>query len=81
MIKVVSTSLILIALFGSVPQLRSQDAATIANASASEEAVRREARKIQLRQALSEAQALQALGDLAGASKVYEEAWDHVQSI
>jgi tetratricopeptide (TPR) repeat protein len=81
MIKVVSTSLILIALFGTAPRIWSQDAAAVAERVASEEAVRREARKIQLRTILSEAQALQAQDDLGSASKAYEEAWDHVQNI
>jgi tetratricopeptide (TPR) repeat protein len=81
MIKVVSTSLILIALFGTAPRSWSQDAAAVADRVASEEAVRREARKIQLRTVLSEAQALQAQDDLGSAAKAYEEAWDHVQNI
>jgi tetratricopeptide (TPR) repeat protein len=81
MIKVVSTSLILIALSGTVPQTWSQNAAAVAERAAGEEAVRRQARTIQLRTTLSEAQALQAQGDLVAASKRYEEAWDHVQSI
>ena len=81
MIKVVSTSLILIALFGTSPQSRAQDAAAAAGSVASEEALRREVRKIQLRTVLAEAQALQAQGNLISASKAYEEAWDHVQNI
>ncbi|HTG43784.1 MAG TPA: hypothetical protein VK633_04565 [Verrucomicrobiae bacterium] len=81
MIKVVSTSLILIALFGTSPRIHSQDAAAVANRAASEEAVRRQARKIQLRSTLADAQALEAKGDLVGASKKYEEAWDLVQTV
>ncbi len=81
MIKVVSTSLILIALFGTAPRNWSQDAAAVAERVASDEAVRREARKIQLRGVLSEAQTFQAQDDLGSAAKAYEEAWDHVQTI
>jgi len=81
MIKVVSTSLILIALFGTSPRSFSQSAAEIAERSAGEEAVRRQARIILLRNTLADAQALQAQGDLVAASKEYERAWDHVQNI
>ena len=81
MIKVVSTSLILIALFGTSPRSFSQSAAEIAERSAGEEAVRRQARIILLRNTLADAQALQAQGDLVAASKEYERAWDHVQTI
>ena len=81
MIKVVSTSLILIALFGSSPRIFSQDASAVAQRAASEEAARRTARKIDLRKSLTEAQALQAKGDLTAASKEYERAWDLIQSI
>src|SRR5690242_11792696 len=80
MIKVVSTSLILIALFGTFPRSYAQDTAA-AQRVASEEAVRRTARKIDLRTALSNAQALQAKGDLVGAAREYEKAWDLVQQI
>ena len=81
MIKVVSTSLILIALFGTSPRSFSQSAAAVAERSAGEEAVRRQARIILLRNTLADAQALQAQGDLAAAAKEYEKAWDHVQNI
>jgi tetratricopeptide (TPR) repeat protein len=81
MIKVVSTSLILIALFGTSPRTFSQSAAAVAERSAGEEAVRRQARIILLRNTLADAQALQAQGDLAAAAKEYEKAWDHVQNI
>lgn len=81
MIKVVSTSLILIALFGTSPRTFAQDAAAVAERTAGEEAVRRQARIIQLRNTLADAQALQAQGDLVAASKEYETAWDHVQNI
>src|SRR5688572_32338767 len=81
MIKVVSTSLILIALFGTSPRAFSQNATAAAQRAASEEAARRTARKIDLRKSLTEAQALQASGDLASASREYQKSWDLVQSI
>jgi tetratricopeptide (TPR) repeat protein len=81
MIKVVSTSLILIALFGTSPRTFAQDAAAVAERTAGEEAVRRQARIIQLRNTITTAQELQAQGDLIAASKEYEQAWDHVQNI
>ncbi|HEX7860503.1 MAG TPA: hypothetical protein VF773_09270 [Verrucomicrobiae bacterium] len=82
MIKVVSTSLILIALFGTASRHFAQNnAAAVAERTAGEEAVRRQARIILLRNTLADAQALQAQGDLVAASKEYEKAWDHVQNI
>ena len=81
MIKVVSTSLILIALLGASPRSFSQSATAVAQSSAHEEAVRRQARIILLRNTLADAQALQAQGDLAAAAKEYEKAWDHVQNV
>ncbi|HEV8544155.1 MAG TPA: hypothetical protein VGR78_17330 [Verrucomicrobiae bacterium] len=83
MIKVVSTSLIFIALFGTLPRIFAQDAVAVAaaNQAAAEEAVRREAAKVELRKSLAEAQALQAKGDLVAASKEYEKAYDLVQRI
>src|ERR1044071_5895371 len=81
MIKVVSTSLIFIALFGTSLRVFSQNAAADANRVASEEAVRRTARKIELRTTLANAQALQAKGDFVAASREYEKAWDSVQNI
>src|ERR1044071_3384752 len=73
MIKVVSTSLILIALFGTFPRsFAQQDAAAVAQRAASEEAVRRTARKIDLRNALANAQALQDKGNREEASKQVE---------
>jgi len=82
MTKVVSTSLTLIVLLGAFPgTFAQQDATAAAQRAASEEAVRRSARKIDLRTAIANAQALQAKGDLVGASKEYEHAWDLVQTI
>jgi general secretion pathway protein D len=84
MIKVVSTSLILIVLLGTSHRIKAQDsnaAAAAASQAAGEEAVRRQARLIQLRATLADAQALQSRGEFAAASKKYEEAWDLVQSI
>jgi len=81
MIKVVSTSLILIVLFGTSSRILAQDAAAAASQIAEQEAVRRQAKIIQLRSTLADAQELQARGELATASKKYEEAWDLVQSV
>jgi tetratricopeptide (TPR) repeat protein len=81
MIKVVSTSLILIVLFGSPSRSLAQNAADAASRVAQEEAVRRQGKTFQLRATLADAQELQSRGELAAASKKYEEAWDLVQSI
>lgn len=81
MIKVVSTSLIFIALFGSSPRLHAQPAGSVADQAASAEAVRRQAKTIELRSKLQDAQALQTKGDLAAAAKAYEEAYDLVRSV
>jgi tetratricopeptide (TPR) repeat protein len=81
MIKVVSTSLILIALFGTSPRAFSQNAVAAANQAASEEALNRQARLIELRKDLTEAQALRAKGDVVGASKEYEKAWESVERV
>jgi tetratricopeptide (TPR) repeat protein len=83
MIKVVSTSLILIVLLGTANRIIAQDSAPAdaAAKAAGEEAVRRQAQIIQLRTTLEDAQALQSRGELAAASKKYENAWDLVQSV
>jgi len=83
MIKVVSTSLIFIALFGTSPRNFAQNAAAVAaaNQAAADEAIHREAFKVELRRTLADAQALQARGDLVGASKLYEKSYDLIQRI
>lgn len=83
MIKVVSTSVIFVALFGAISGLKAQDNAAAAAASqvAAEEAVRREARTIQLRQTLRDAEELRKKGDLLAASKKFDEAYDISQAV
>ena len=74
MIKVVSTSLILIALIGSSPRLFSQDSGAAIQA-ASEEAARRQSKVIELRRTLGAAQALRERGEFVASSKEFEEAY------
>src|SRR5262245_53410296 len=83
MIKVVSTSLIFIALFGPVLRLKAQTPqdTALASQSAAEEAVRRQERMIRLRSTLQDAAVLRKKGDMIAASHKYDEAYDLVQQI
>ncbi len=71
MIKVVTTSMMLFALCSSYQPVHAQPTAS---QTASNEAVRRQAQIIQLRQNLAEAKKIQAKGDAAATAKKYEEA-------
>ena len=73
MIKVVTTSLLLFALCNSYQPVQAQPAPTPSQA-ASNEAVRRQAQIIQLRQNLAEAKKIKSKGDAAATAKKYEDA-------
>ncbi|KAB2650226.1 MAG: hypothetical protein DVB32_11250, partial [Verrucomicrobia bacterium] len=73
MIKVVTTSLLLFALCSSYQPVQAQPAPTPSQA-ASNEAVRRQAQIIQLRQNLAEAKKIKAKGDATATAKKYEDA-------
>ena len=79
MIKAATTTLIVLLLAGpAAPQALAQaSAAQIAG----EEAVRRQAQTIELRQTLEQAEQAKAKGDLSSAAQLYEKAWDLVQRI
>ena len=84
MIKVATTSLILIVLLGTTSRLSAQDSAAQAAAAsqaAGIEAVRRQAQSIQLRSTLADAQALQSQGEILEAARRYEEAYELVRSL
>ena len=85
MIKVATTSLILIVLLGTTSRSSAQDSAAQAAAAASQaagiEAVRRQAQSIQLRSTLADAQSLQSRGEILEAARRYEEAYELVRQL
>src|SRR5215467_7261885 len=78
MIKAATLSLGLLYFLAGIPASFAQPTPQQA---AVDEVLRRDAARIELRQQLANAQALEARNDLVGAGKVYDRCWDLVQQI
>jgi Flp pilus assembly secretin CpaC/tetratricopeptide (TPR) repeat protein len=79
MIKAATTTLSVMLVLGTATPLLGQQ--PLPGQFAGEEAVRRQAAKVQLRKTIEAAQKAQARQDLAGAAKLYEEALDAIEKI